>query len=103
MGIGLVVEDCAAYRDADRAAQVAHHVEQAAGIFEPLRPQAAKPEHHRGRHDEHLRKAAQHLGQDQFGAAPCVRHIAESHIAAPKLARPAIISQRVSMRLARKI
>jgi hypothetical protein len=36
MEVSAVVEDGAADRDADGAAKVAHHIEQAARIFEPL-------------------------------------------------------------------
>ena len=70
MQIGAVVEDRAADRDADRAAQVAHHVEQAARVFEPLRRQAAETEGDRRRDREDLREAAQHLRDQQFGPRP---------------------------------
>ena len=78
MEIGAVVEDRAADRDADRAAEVAHHVEQAARIFEPFRRQAAEAEIDARRHRKHLGKAAQDLRQEEFRRAPFMGDEAET-------------------------
>ena len=75
--IGLGVEDCAAHRDADRAAEIAHHVKQPACIFEPFRRQAAEAEVDRGRHREDLREAAQYLRNQEFSRAPIAGDVAE--------------------------
>ena len=96
MEIGAVVDDRAADRDADRAAEVAHHVEQSAGVFQPLRRQAAEAEVDARRHREDLRKAAQHCGSRSSAAPQSWVMKLKLHIARPKEARPNIISQRVS-------
>ena len=70
MQVGAVVEERAADRDPDRTTEIAHHVEEAARIFEPLRRQAAEAEVNRRRHREDLRKAAQQLRDQQFGRHP---------------------------------
>ena len=73
MQVGLVVDDRGAHSDPDRAAEVAHHVEQAGGVFQPLRRQAAKTQSDTRRHREDLREAAQHLRDQQLVRAPVMR------------------------------
>ena len=70
MEVGAVVEDRAANGDADGAAEIAHRVEQAAGIFQPLRRQAAEAEIDARRHREDLRKATKDLRQKQLVRRP---------------------------------
>ena len=70
MQVRPVVEDGAADRDADRAAEVAHHVEQPAGVFQPFGRQAAEAEVDARRDGEDLGEAAQDLRQEQFGRRP---------------------------------
>ena len=53
--------DRAADGDTDSAAEVAHHIEQAAGIFQPLGRKAAEAEIDAGRNGEHLREATKDL------------------------------------------
>ena len=76
MEIGLVVENGAAHRDADCAAEIAHHVEKAARVFKALRRQAAEAEIYCGRHCEGLREAAQDLRDQQLAAAPVAGDVA---------------------------
>ncbi|MGH6797100.1 MAG: hypothetical protein ACREDI_01775, partial [Roseiarcus sp.] len=78
MEIGAVIEDRAADRDADRAAEVAHHIEQSARIFEPFRRQAAEAEIDAGGDREHLGKAAQNLRQEELRRAPVMGDEAEA-------------------------
>ncbi len=70
--VGAVVEQRAAYGDADGAAEVAHQVEQARGQPQSLRREAAQCQRHRRCHRELLREAAQRLWQQQFAPAPVV-------------------------------
>src|SRR5882724_11791606 len=59
--VGPVVDDRRAGRDPDGAAEVAHHVEQAAGVFQPRGRQAAKAESDGWRYREDLGESAQEL------------------------------------------
>src|ERR1700719_1531373 len=77
MQVSLVVEDGAAHRNADGAAEVAHHVEETARIFEPLGRQTAETEVHRRRHSEYLWQAAQHLWDPQLVRTPIMGDEAE--------------------------
>ena len=72
MQVGPVVQDRGAGRDADRAAEVAHQVEQARGELQALGRERAEPERDRRRDRELLREAAQRLGQQQLAPAPVV-------------------------------
>ena len=70
MEIGPVVEDGAADGDAHSTAEIAHHVEQAAGVFEPLRRQAAETQRNTGGDGEYLRKTAKNQGNHEFCRTP---------------------------------
>ena len=60
-----------------RAAEIAHHVEEAARIFEALRRQAAEAQGDRRGDRKHLREAAQELRHQQLAAAPLAGDVAE--------------------------
>jgi hypothetical protein len=77
MQVDAVVEDGAAYGYADRTAEVAHHVEQPAGVFEPLGRQAAETEGYGRRHREDLREAAEYLRDQQLIGTPIMGDEAE--------------------------
>src|SRR6516162_414571 len=78
MEIGPGVEDRSAQRDADRTAKIAHHVKEAAGVFEALRRQAAKAQSHRWGYCEDLREPAQYLRQQKLVAAPIMGNEAKA-------------------------
>ena len=59
-------QDRAAHGDADGTAEIAHHVEQAACVFEALRRQAAEAQSHRRGYCENLREPAQDLRQQKL-------------------------------------
>ena len=90
------IDNRSRYRDADRAAQIAHHVEKAAGIFQPIRRQAGEPKINSRRDRKHLRQAAKDLRDQELVGAPIMGNEAVSSTSRrPKDASPNIISQRM--------
>src|SRR6266436_5510051 len=57
--------------------QVAHHVEQSARVFEPVRWQTAQTEMHGWSYRKHLRETTQDLRQKKLCATPVVCDEAE--------------------------
>src|SRR6266513_2256574 len=78
MEICSVIKERAAHRDADGPAEVAHHIEQPAGIFEPFRRQAAESEVVAGRDSKDLGKATEHLRQEELRGTPVMGYETEA-------------------------
>lgn len=72
------VRDCPAHGDADGAAEIPHHVEQTACVFQPLRRQAAKTEVDSGGDSEDLRQTSQDLRHKKLIPSPVVCNVAET-------------------------
>ena len=77
MEIRAVIHNRAANGDAYGAAEISHHIEQPAGIFQAIGRETAQPEMHRGRDRENLGKSAQNLRKQQFACAPFMREESE--------------------------
>ena len=96
---GAAVEDGVDQGDADRAAEVSHHVEQAAGVRHLLVRQRLQRQPGRRQQAEHRGEAAQHLRPEhlvEIGGAAFERAPAEAN---REQAKPNADSQRGSIRL----
>ena len=78
MQVGSVVQNCGTDSDSDGASQIAHHVEEPTGVFEPIRRQAAQTEMHGWSHCKHLRETTQDLRQKKLCATPVMSDEAEA-------------------------
>ena len=105
MKIGAIVENRAAGGDADRAAEIAHQVEQAGCQFQSIGRQAAQVKVTVGAHREPSgQDRGKPRGSSQFAPAPIMSDRVKFHYAeSAKQARPTIISQRKSTYRVQKV
>jgi FHS family L-fucose permease-like MFS transporter len=72
---GVVTQPGVDQRDADRAAEIAHQVEQARGVAQLGHGEAVQGQADAGHDAQHDREAAQRLRPEQGGEAPLGRHV----------------------------
>src|SRR5262249_17686624 len=88
MEVRSSVEDCAADGNADGAAEIPHHVEKSACVFQPLRWQAGEAEVHGWRNRENLWQTSQDLRDQELIRAPVVSNEAVTPHCQPEGRQP---------------